>query len=1095
MAAPQAPASRGRIAPSLKRVVAQQYKSYNPQVADFEDGQVWQAIRAEFPEYPEDAVASAIFEELKMQPAFGAAAVMPEAVVKAPPEKPQGALDYLNQFLVQPIAEQVKSVTQDLPSGLSKLPEAFGALQGAVPPAFAADFGQAVSPEEAALREEEAKGAVGSAALKTAGGAAPLISIGAGATVARGLAALGRGAIMRSAMATGTDLGTYNFLTALAEGKPAAQAAGEGMVGFGTGATLGAAGRAVARRVGRRFSRGAVQEISEGLPGSTPTRTGADLVLEKQAERLMVDHPAEMRALGAGAATPEETAQAIMAKLDVTDPEAIGALRTRLEQNLPGIIARAQRDVAVDVTLGAQAAPELLRLEAGAIPMGPLTPEASVLGRVARRELPTEAPPQRPLLPAETGRPGELPLHGGAEGPQATVLERVRGGMRQVGDIQSERLLRKPRPVALSEAAEQSRVRPIQETLGLHMPERSLIGQQASDGRGNVIQILAQRGPGRYEIQRADGTRALVNRFDIYLGPPGSATKKLLDLADEAKARIDARRARLGAGQDIFADLSDHVAWAALTMARYGTHREAMRAVRRELVAQFGPAIKSKLDEIITKAQKQAEIVLRNMTKGEKYPSLERLLDLVKKGNFGGEWYEPSRRELVQKFGEADADMVLRFIAATSPRTEVRDNINRAMTAFVEWKLGMPFSNELKAHRDNLYRAIRNEALSGPKVEPFYRAMTGDPNAIVIDTWMMKAFGFRGDTPNLTQIRIMDRDIQQIAKRRGLTPAQAQERIWKGIKAEVEGARAEVRGPAELIEARMKGRTPAAFVKAETKRVTSLKAQNDLVEQGLAAVRNPETVDSGHTFNLDDFTPYEGGGKIVSVLSLNEPIEQITRAKIRAMKRLAAPLLKEFGPEQFKLGVFQLSREGVPLTDDAGRALASVDLNVVVPDRQTAVRVGAKTDQLMGWDADAGELFDILPGAAQPVVPKSPKAKIDFIKGRVAHAAKVMREEREPTLFGVEQVGPAAIRVGDQIFTGPNHRAAAKRAHTSGVSMTMGANAEPGFVTSTGRFVSLEEANKLAVAAGQKKLNMPKIKGAEGRLVSEEIRKASGEAF
>ena len=58
------------------------------------------------------------------------------------------------------------------------------------------------------------------------------------------------------------------------------------------------------------------------------------------------------------------------------------------------------------------------------------------------------------------------------------------------------------------------------------------------------------------------------------------------------------------------------------------------------------------------------------------------------------------------------------------------------------------------------------------------RAIAGDPNAVVIDVWMMRAAGFDHDSPNLTEYRMVAKAVENIARELNITPRTAQALIW-----------------------------------------------------------------------------------------------------------------------------------------------------------------------------------------------------------------------------------------------------------------------------------------------------------------------------
>lgn len=114
-------------------------------------------------------------------------------------------------------------------------------------------------------------------------------------------------------------------------------------------------------------------------------------------------------------------------------------------------------------------------------------------------------------------------------------------------------------------------------------------------------------------------------------------------------------------------------------------------------------------------------------------------------------------------------------ISAYSPRTRWAHNKYKA------WQharyerpagIGAHYLTALKAEMHGF------DALRGLKTNAFARAIAGDKDAVVIDTWMMKAAGLSKDAPTRLQYRIMADLIRAVAPRYNLYPRDAQAAIW-----------------------------------------------------------------------------------------------------------------------------------------------------------------------------------------------------------------------------------------------------------------------------------------------------------------------------
>lgn len=70
------------------------------------------------------------------------------------------------------------------------------------------------------------------------------------------------------------------------------------------------------------------------------------------------------------------------------------------------------------------------------------------------------------------------------------------------------------------------------------------------------------------------------------------------------------------------------------------------------------------------------------------------------------------------------------------------------------------------------------DALKGPKTNAFARAIAGDEDAVVVDSWMCKAAGIGRDTPSAVQYRRISEAIVTLARRHGVSPRTMQALIW-----------------------------------------------------------------------------------------------------------------------------------------------------------------------------------------------------------------------------------------------------------------------------------------------------------------------------
>ena len=141
-------------------------------------------------------------------------------------------------------------------------------------------------------------------------------------------------------------------------------------------------------------------------------------------------------------------------------------------------------------------------------------------------------------------------------------------------------------------------------------------------------------------------------------------------------------------------------------------------------------------------------------------------------------WYCEARtfaESLVILRPEWSLETAASIISAYSPRTRWAHNKAKA----VQHAMG-DVPRGITAHyaTARLAEIYGFGALRGLKTNAFARAIAGDPNAVVIDTWMMKAAGIDRDAPTVRQYRAMVEIIREIAPDVGLSPAGTQALIW-----------------------------------------------------------------------------------------------------------------------------------------------------------------------------------------------------------------------------------------------------------------------------------------------------------------------------
>lgn len=137
----------------------------------------------------------------------------------------------------------------------------------------------------------------------------------------------------------------------------------------------------------------------------------------------------------------------------------------------------------------------------------------------------------------------------------------------------------------------------------------------------------------------------------------------------------------------------------------------------------------------------------------------------------GKEWY-PAAREIMESAARESGhtlEQAVAVMAITSPGAQLRTNIEwtkRALESNGAAKVGR-FPNvmapKIRAVLDDPDYAA--EYVRGPKVGPFFRAILGDPNELVLDRWALYAAQGSGDRDTNHQLPAGARDAIERAYR------------------------------------------------------------------------------------------------------------------------------------------------------------------------------------------------------------------------------------------------------------------------------------------------------------------------------------------
>lgn len=162
--------------------------------------------------------------------------------------------------------------------------------------------------------------------------------------------------------------------------------------------------------------------------------------------------------------------------------------------------------------------------------------------------------------------------------------------------------------------------------------------------------------------------------------------------------------------------------------------------------------------------------------------SIETLAALAESHAFNRNWYARHREPFEALTGSTLG--LYRFealLAATSPRMSVQRNARAAVDVFAMDCFGMRPDKDtrwhgMSTHLPNVYRALRGQPLSGPKVSAFERNLHGDWRVPTIDVHMLRLLALPGSYA--VQVERAQGIVAMVAAHLEWTPAEAQACLW-----------------------------------------------------------------------------------------------------------------------------------------------------------------------------------------------------------------------------------------------------------------------------------------------------------------------------
>lgn len=153
----------------------------------------------------------------------------------------------------------------------------------------------------------------------------------------------------------------------------------------------------------------------------------------------------------------------------------------------------------------------------------------------------------------------------------------------------------------------------------------------------------------------------------------------------------------------------------------------------------------------------------------------------------GGLWYGRSHRDVARLARLAPRGIgrsrTAAILAVLSPQTQWVQNWEFAERIVLAKVAGqrMPAIGGFPANRKKAWRIVGGadpaSVVRGPKVTAFWRALAGDPSAVVLDIWMFRTFGLP-DTPTESVYHKTAAAFTSAADSLGVSARDLQATIW-----------------------------------------------------------------------------------------------------------------------------------------------------------------------------------------------------------------------------------------------------------------------------------------------------------------------------
>lgn len=175
----------------------------------------------------------------------------------------------------------------------------------------------------------------------------------------------------------------------------------------------------------------------------------------------------------------------------------------------------------------------------------------------------------------------------------------------------------------------------------------------------------------------------------------------------------------------------------------------------------------------------------------------ERIAEYVWIGRQDQHWYADCQKLFEKHFGKEQLPLITKLFAATSINTSLKSNVKLFRKALYEIQNDLPVGNYLPNIQNQLAKIRAGQELSGRKISSFARAMSGDKDAVVVDIWLLRAFGMdrkymrhtgphkglmRDGGATDKQYTAIETWVREKAKAMGLEARELSSILWAGVR-------------------------------------------------------------------------------------------------------------------------------------------------------------------------------------------------------------------------------------------------------------------------------------------------------------------------